>query len=97
MPTDKSKDPEMLLSQIARTEPWEFPEEFTRFKEGCEDLIATLNRSRDILMEPGVFECSAREKAVECSDAIVGYLRDANLDAEFEDLRRQIDSHNQAI
>lgn len=97
MPTHENDDPEMLLSQIARTEPWEFPEEFTRFKDAVDDQVAVMNRSRAVLMEPGVFECSACEKAVECSDAIVRYLRDANLDAKFEDLRRQIDSHNQAI
>jgi len=95
--TSDDDDPEMKLSQIARTEPWEFPEEFTRFKDAVDDQVAVMNRSRAVLMEPGVFECSAREKAVECSDAIVGYLRDANLDAKFEDLRKQIDSHNQAI
>lgn len=72
---------EELLSMIARTTQWEFPDEITRFCDAMDKASDALGRAGTVLQEDGVFECSARDTALACSDRIVQNISDADFTA----------------
>lgn len=88
---------EELLSMIARTTQWEFPDEITRFCDAMDKASDALGRAGTVLQEDGVFECSARDTALACSDRIVQNISDADFTAQAKLLRQRIETFNDVI
>lgn len=88
---------EELLSMIARTTQWEFPDEITRFCDAMDKASDALGRAGTVLQEDGVFECSARDTALACSDRIVQNISDADFTAMAKRFRQRIETFNDVI
>lgn len=88
---------EELLSMIARTTQWEFPDEITRFCDAMDKASDALGRAGTVLQEDGVFECSARDTALACSDRIVQNISDADFTALAKRFRQRIETFNDVI
>ncbi|WP_137654837.1 hypothetical protein [Bifidobacterium moukalabense] len=88
---------EERLSMIARTAQWEFPDEITRFCDAMDKASDALGRAGTVLQEDGVFECSARDAALACSDRIVRNISDADFTAQAKRLRQRIETFNDVI
>lgn len=88
---------EELLSMIARTTQWEFPDEITRFCDAMDKASDALGRAGTVLQEDGVFECSARDTALACSGRIVQNISDADFTAQAKLLRQRIETFNDVI
>ena len=80
---------EELLSMIARTTQWEFPDEITRFCDAMDKASDALRRAGTVLQEDGVFECSARDTALACSDRIVQNISDADFTTQAKRIRQR--------
>ena len=85
---------EELLSMIARTTQWEFPDEITRFCDAMDKASDALRRAGTVLQEDGVFECSARDTALACSDRIVQNISDADFTTQAKRIRQRIETFN---
>ena len=88
---------EELLSMIARTTQWEFPDEITRFCDAMDKASDALRRAGTVLQEDGVFECSARDTALACSDRIVQNISDADFTTQAKRIRQRIETFNDVI
>ncbi|WP_428859164.1 hypothetical protein AB4920_06705 [Bifidobacterium dentium] len=88
---------EERLSMIARTTQWEFPDEITRFCDAMDKASDALGHAGTVLQEDGVFECSARDAALACSDRIVRNISDADFTAQAKRLRQRIETFNDVI
>ena len=90
-------DYEERLSMIARTPQWEFPDEITRFCDAMDEASNALGRAGTVLQEDGVFECSARDAALACSDRIVQNISEVDFAAQAKQVRQRIETFNDVI